>query len=196
MEPESLYDIEDPLELFQKSTQAILKLQEAIDQLASIRSRAVAALYASGRSYKELATELGLSAPRVGQIVSSNDDLSMSFMRAWFQIEMRLEDVAALAADFGIKLPKRPLPGYAAGMQVLRASDSFDRSAWKSLDQLRDVRNRFVHGRLEITPELAHDVLRKADFVNAHIVLWMQRHIEASIAAQSTPLEQGELDEG
>jgi len=47
--------------------------QTQIDQLAEIRARAAAALYFQGTSYKELAETLGFSAPRIGQLIKSND---------------------------------------------------------------------------------------------------------------------------
>jgi DNA-directed RNA polymerase specialized sigma24 family protein len=68
---EDLDEVDDPLELFRLASEAVAERQALIVRLASIRARAVADLHARGSSYRELSALLGISAPRVGQLVNT-----------------------------------------------------------------------------------------------------------------------------
>jgi hypothetical protein len=159
--PEDLDSVEDPLELFRLSSEAISEYQTAIDRLAEIRARAIGALYARGSSYKELANSLGLSTPRVGQLVSANDAAAIEVFNAWAAIEHSLIDLAALASGSSAG------PLYPTALQVLRRSNRFDNSAAKDLEYLRQIRNTIVHGRHTVSIEEAERITDKAVYLNA-----------------------------
>lgn len=159
--PEDLNSVEDPLELFKLSSEAISDYQNAIDRLAEIRMRSIAALYARGSSYKELANTLGLSPPRVGQLVSANDAAAIEVFNAWAAIERSLMDLARLSSGFS---PRAPYP---AALQVLRRSNRFDKPAAKDLEYLRHIRNAIVHGNHAVSIEEAEDITNKAIYLNS-----------------------------
>lgn len=66
---EDLDKVDDPLELFRLASDAIAERQALIERLAGIRARAVADLHARGSTYRQLSVLLGISTPRVGQLV-------------------------------------------------------------------------------------------------------------------------------
>jgi transcriptional regulator with XRE-family HTH domain len=156
---EDLNGIEDPLELFRLASAAIGEHQEAIDRLAEIRARSVAALHARGYSYKELSGMLGMSAPRVGQLVSANDVIAVEIIRAWAAIE---QTVAAMTgspeASFG--------RGFIETLKTLRQSNRFDDNAARDLQHLRELRNSVAHGGT-VPLEEAEKITDKAIYLNA-----------------------------
>jgi uncharacterized protein YutE (UPF0331/DUF86 family) len=152
--PEDLDSIEDPLELFKRSSEAISQHQEAIDQLADIRAHSIAALYVRGASYKELANTLDLSTPRVGQLVSTNDAAAIEVLKAWAAIEQTLMDL------IGSPVARQSL--YNDALQILRRSKRFDKAASRDLAYLRQIRNAIVHGRQSVTVEDAERIADKA----------------------------------
>jgi uncharacterized protein YutE (UPF0331/DUF86 family) len=158
--PEDLDSIEDPLELFRLSSIAISHHQEAIDRLADIRARSMAALHARGSSYKELARTLGLSTPRVGQLVTANDAAAIEVLKAWAAIEQTMADIAA-----STDVTRRSV--YRDALQTLRQSKQFSEAAARDLDDLRQLRNAVVHGRQNVSPEEAARMADKAIYLNA-----------------------------
>jgi len=166
---EDLYEVEDPLRLFELSTQAISEHQHVIDRLASIRTRAAAALHAQGYSYKDLSRTLGVSAPRVGQLVSANDAPDMGVIRAWITLEQLLSEVVQTAGR-----PSREATSSTA-INILRQSHGFDQDALMDLEFIRKMRNDVVHGRISVSEHTADIVSNKAEYLKALIVLWLSR---------------------
>jgi len=157
--PEDLNSVEDPLELFQLASTAIGEHQDAIDRLAEIRARSVAALHARGYSYKELADILGLSAPRVGQLVSANDVIAVQIIKAWAAIEGTIADVTGSPeASYG--------RGFMDTMRILNQSSQFDDDAARDLKRLRNLRNAVAHGQ-GVSLEEAEKITDKAVYLNA-----------------------------
>lgn len=159
---DDLHDVDDPLELFQKATEGISRLQAEIDQLAEIRSRSLAELYVRGKSYRDLAQMLGMSAPRVNQLVSANDAASMHVIRAWAKLESTIADVAG----HNQHSPARA-PAYHRALEVLRKSGRFDDQALRALEELRRSRNMLVHGQLDLSVEEADKLVESAIYLNA-----------------------------
>lgn len=153
--------VDDPLELFRLASTAINRHQEAIDHLAEIRARAMAALHARGYSYKELADTLGLSAPRVGQLVSGNDASAVEIIKAWAAIERTVTEILGDDAAYG--------RGLRDTLKTLRQTDRFSDDAARDLEHLRQMRNAVVHGRQIVSPEEASDMADKAIYLNALI---------------------------
>ncbi|WP_194906253.1 sigma-70 family RNA polymerase sigma factor [Catenulispora rubra] len=159
---DDLHDIDDPLELFQKATDGISQLQTEIDQLAEIRSRSLAELYVRGKSYRDLAQMLGMSAPRVSQLVSANDAASMHVIKAWAKLESTIADVAGLSQ----RSPARA-PAYHRALEALRDSGRFDEHALRALEDLRRARNMLVHGQRDVSVEEAEKLVDSAIYLNA-----------------------------
>jgi transcriptional regulator with XRE-family HTH domain len=153
--------VEDPLVLFRLASTAINRHQEAIDHLADVRSRAMAALHARGYSYKELADTLGLSAPRVGQLVSGNDASAIGIIKAWAAIEQTVTEILGDEAAYG--------RGFRDTLNILRKTDRFGDDAVRDLEHLRQLRNAVVHGRQDLSPEEAGVMADKAIYLNALI---------------------------
>ena len=156
---EDLDSIEDPLELFRLASAAIGEHQDAIDRLAEIRARSVAALHARGYSYKELSGILGMSAPRVGQLVSANDVIAIEIIRAWAAIEQTIADMTGSPeASYG--------RGFIETLKSLSQSNNFDATAARDLQRLRDLRNSVAHGGA-VSLEEAEKITDKAIYLNA-----------------------------
>ncbi|MEV4134424.1 hypothetical protein AB0J72_19925 [Dactylosporangium sp. NPDC049742] len=162
---EDLFTVEDPLELFNLTTAALAEHQEEIDRLAVIRARAIAALYAQGRSYKELSQDLGISAPRIGQLVNANDVAEIQLLKGWHSIERRLAQLSERASG---KLSSRFLDD---ALKLIYASHRFDRAAVEDLATLRMARNELVHGMRKFTPVEVEVFLDKIIYLSALIDL-------------------------
>jgi transcriptional regulator with XRE-family HTH domain len=158
---EDLELIDDPLELFRLASAAIAERQAEIDRLATIRMRSLAALYATGISYRELATALGMSAPRVSQLVGSNEEESMEVLKAWVAVEKTLNDIAkALGLE-------QNGSAYSDVRSILAGSGGLDSNALSDLDELRGARNALTHNRLDISRQDAERLTSKAIYLNA-----------------------------
>lgn len=169
---DDLLAIDDPLALFKLSTQAIGEYQDAIDTFAEIRARAVGALYSQGYTYKDLGALLGMSAPRVGQIVNSNDVAALEVLKAWNSIESLFPDIIGLLA------PGRPVRNPFDALNIIRSSKTLDRDVILALEDLRKARNELVHGKISVTTDQANVLVDKAIFVRASIILWMRKEAE------------------
>ncbi|WP_433227817.1 hypothetical protein [Actinomadura formosensis] len=166
--PDELEKVEDPLRLFWLTTDAIEHHKKQIDRLAEIRSRSIAALHASGYSYRDLAEVLGISAPRVGQLVSSNEPPILEILKSWVSIERNMSLIAeASSAD------DEPDLSYSKALKIIRQSPRFDDGALSDLKKLRILRNQVVHGRYDATVEDAEFATDKTIYLNAllHLVL-------------------------
>ena len=162
---EDLYQVDDPLELFELTTRAVSEYQAVLDQMAEIRARALAALYARGHTYKDLADKLGLSAPRIGQLVSANDDAALQVLRAWAPLEKKLHEISESTGGGtqGTILHRT--------RQTLLNSGRISPKALADLDYIRTVRNKVVHGE-SVSIDVAEDVEDKAVYLSAllHLV--------------------------
>src|SRR5215471_3714779 len=126
--------LEDPLEIFRTTTRLIAEQQAKLDKTAAIRARAVAALYARGYTYRDLAGLLDISAPRVGQLVGSTDEAAVLVLRAWVEIERRLAQVVELTSgDTGSTTDPRST--HRSAIATLSRSDKFDDAALADLEQ-------------------------------------------------------------
>ena len=182
-----LYSVEDPVTLFALSTDAINERQESIDEFALVRARAIAALYAQGYSYRELATSLGISAPRVGQLVGANDTAELAVLKAWVGIERQLQEVLR-REDIS---PAGSTTE--AAIEVLRHSGSFDQQALVDLDAVRHLRNHLVHGRTTVSEDAAETTLDKAIHVNALLTLWLHDQSERHHSLDTSTAEPARL---
>lgn len=174
---EDLEKVEDPFELFTLSSKAIEWHQQQIDRLAEIRARAVATLYLEGTSYKELAEKLGLSTPRVGQLVKSNDAHAMDFLRAYAVFENRMADVAGTAGSYP-KTPYRTSP-VSRGKKVLASASNFDRGLLYDIEELRVKRNQIAHGAIDMTAEEAADSINKIEYLTAVLTVFLHEQAQA-----------------
>lgn len=165
---EDLYAVEDPAELFELSTQGIAEHQDIIEQLSAIRARAVAMMHAAGRSYKDLADEFRMSAPRVGQLVNSNDVAAMEVLKAWIALEGLLTSVVGEVSRTD-RIDSRQ------AIEHLRRSKTFDPDALAELEGIYEIRNQLAHGRLNVTPEAAKMIADKATYLTAMLVLWQRK---------------------
>lgn len=181
---DELYKIEDPRRLFLLATEAINQRQEDVDKIAAIRAGAVAELYAHGYSYKQLADVLGMSAPRVGQLVAASDAAAIEVLRSWVAIESQLEEVARLTRD-SMQIGRQS-SSYLAATRALSQSGRFDQDALRDLDSIRQIRNQLVHGQTTVSVETASSILDKAIRLNALLVLWISEGRTA--AGVATPL--------
>lgn len=158
---EDLEQVEDPLELFRLASEAISQHRVALDQLAEVRARAAGALYAEGYTYRQLADTLGVSAPRVGQLVAANDTAALEVFRAWAALEKSMAELAAVAgvvdaAHFGSQ-----------ALHLLQQSPYFSESSLQDLERLRDLRSALVHGATIPTVEDAELAADMAIYLNA-----------------------------
>jgi transcriptional regulator with XRE-family HTH domain len=184
---EDLNSIEDPLELFRLASAAIGEHQDAIDRLAEIRARSVAALHARGYSYKELSQILGMSAPRVGQLVGANDAIAIEIIKAWAAIEQTIADVTGSPeASYG--------RGFMETLEILNQSNRFDENASRDLQHLRNLRNAMAHGQA-VTLEEAERITDKAVYLNAlvRVVLSGLRSIDTLEEWTTTSLRRLEV---
>jgi len=185
---DDLYAIEDPRRLFLKATEAINQHQEDVDEIAAIRAGAIAALYAQGYSYKELAETLGMSAPRVGQLVTASGEAAIKVLRSWFVIERRLEEVARIAKP---SMDSRSQPRiYSAAINALVESGRIEPQIICDLDSIREIRNHLVHGRAQIATETAEDILDTAVHLNAMLTIWINDE-RAKLGATATQKSAG-----
>jgi transcriptional regulator with XRE-family HTH domain len=162
---EDLELIDDPFELYRLSTAAINERQAEVDQLATIRMRSLAALYANGTSYRELASTLGMTGGRVNQLVNSNEAASLEILKAWAAVEKTLTKIARAA---GLE---QKIPPYQRIHKLLSRSDYFDQAALNDLDELRRTRNAVTHGRWDVSEPEAERLADKAIYLNAHLTL-------------------------
>jgi serine/threonine protein kinase/uncharacterized protein YutE (UPF0331/DUF86 family) len=160
-----LESVDDPLELFRLASEAILQRQTDIDRLAEIRTRAVAALHAQGLSNRDIARLVGVSPPRVSQLVSANDAATIAVFRAWSAIEQTMADL------LGISDLQRSVNTYHRARQILINSEHFDKTAIADLDELRATRNAIVHGKWDISEREAERLVDKAAYLKALITL-------------------------
>lgn len=168
---EDLYAIEDPRRLFLKATEAINQHQEDVDEIATIRAGAIAALYAQGYSYKELAETLGMSAPRVGQLLAGSDAAAaIEVLRGWFTLERQLGEIAQIVSP---SMASSQSATYSIAIQALVSSGRVDSKVVRDLDSLREIRNHLVHGRAQVTAEVAEEVLDTAVRLNAILTIWI-----------------------
>lgn len=169
---EDLYSIDDPFELFELTTRAIAEHQEQIDQFAEIRARAIAALHAQGRSYKELASQLGISAPRIGQLVNANDAAAMQVLRAYVSLERVLSEVAELEGSGRIG------PPVSKAIKVMKACKVVDDRLIHDIDEIRRVRNGIVHGQTDVGVQEAEEILNKIIYLNARITVLLHEYTQ------------------
>ncbi len=162
---EELEAIDDPLELFKLTSEAILQRQTDIDSLAAIRTRAAAALYAGGISYRDLAKLLDLSAPRLSNLVSGTEASVLEVMRAWAAVEQK---ISAFATSQGLESSDI---NYDVLRQILLRSSYFDPKTIVELDHLRAARNSIMHGRMDISEDEAAMLTDNAMHINARLVL-------------------------
>jgi len=181
---EELRAIEDPRLLFLLATEAINERQEDVDEIAAIRAGAIAALYAQGYSYRAMADTLGVSAPRVGQLVAASDAAPIEVLRSWFAIEERLEEIARLAPEAQATQRRS---SYSTAIRVLASSGRIDEEMLRELDSIRQLRNHLIHGRAEISDETADNVIDKAIRINAILTLWLGDERER-LGTTSSPL--------
>jgi DNA-directed RNA polymerase specialized sigma24 family protein len=73
-----LDEIPDPLKRYRRATDELEKHQQAVVQISSARSIAVADAYDAGSSVRALAERLGLSPPRVHQLIHEARDKTRS----------------------------------------------------------------------------------------------------------------------
>lgn len=168
--PEEFTDVEDPLQLFWLATAEIERHQEYVDHLAEMRSRAIAALYASGYSYRDLARELGVSAPRANQLVSGNHVEVLEVLNAWAAIEKHIAYLVEALTGETTKSPSVPVAPGLLG-DVLRHFPWLDEEALRDLNEIRDFRNRLVHGVADVDVEQADVIADKAIRLNALLSL-------------------------
>jgi hypothetical protein len=164
--PKDLDRLDDPLEIFRRTTHLIAEQRAVLDKTAAMRARAVAALYARGYTYRQLASLLELSAPRVGQLVGSADDAAILVLRAWAEIERRLAQVVDLAGGDTRSV-------YRSAIAVLTRSNKFDDAAIADLGQIRHTRNELVHARLDMSPRDAEIMADKALYLNALLQVFL-----------------------
>lgn len=162
---EELEAIDDPLELFKLTSEAIIQRQTDIDRLASIRMRAAAALYASGISYRDLAKLLNLSAPRLSNLVSGTEGSVLEVMKAWSAVE---QIISEFAISHGLESPDLT---YGIIRQLLSRSSYFNPKTIDELDHLRAARNSIMHGRMDISEDEAARLTDNAIHINARLVL-------------------------
>jgi hypothetical protein len=167
--PSDLYNTEDPLELFRLTTQALDEYRAVIDQMAEIRARAVAALYSRGYSYKDLASQLQLSAPRIGQLVSSNDSAELKVFKSWANIESLLTELISTLdpADARRLDMNGSTISDAATLELLATNELFSAEALSDLRLIRRTRNNLVHGREKIDEIAAQALATKAMHIQA-----------------------------
>lgn len=170
---DELYSIEDPRRLFILATDAINRHRENVDEMALIRARAVVALYAQGYSYKELAQTLGVSAPRVGQLIAGSSEALVEVLRAWHAIEDSIYKIASLVSD----AEPYSAHAYQEAVSAISNSGRVDKDFIFRLDSIRELRNHLIHGRADINVETAEDVLNQAIHANAVLTVWI--HDEA-----------------
>lgn len=157
--------IEDPAELFKQAGEGVKQHQGAVDRLSAIRTRALAALYAQGHTYRALADQLGLSAPRVGQLITAAGTDTVEAFKAWHAITIQLAAVCAT----------RDTPaGTAAALAILVDSPTFDSDALADLEGLADRIWRLLHGEGDLTHEQAEEIADMAIYLNATLVIWLR----------------------
>jgi transcriptional regulator with XRE-family HTH domain len=162
---EDLELVDDPFELFKLSTAAITERQAEIDKLATIRMRSLAALYANGISYRELANMLGMTGGRVNQLVNSNEAASLQVLKAWVAVEKTMTEIGRAA---GLK---QSVPTYQRVRKILFRSRYIDQAALNDLDELRRTRNAVTHGSWDVSEEEASRLADKAIYLNALLTL-------------------------
>ncbi len=180
-----LESVAEPLELFRRATEAMAWHQTQIDQLAEIRARAAAALYFQGTSYKELAETLGLSAPRIGQLIKSNNQDAMEVLKAFVPFEHRMTDVAGLSVD------RRPGSVLPRAIKILASSGRVDPRVLRDIDDVRRTRNMIVHGAFNITVEEAEMSLDKLISLTATVTLLLHEHARQRREAEEPPADMG-----
>jgi serine/threonine protein kinase/predicted transcriptional regulator len=162
---EELEAIDDPLELFKLTSEAIIQRQIDIDRLADIRTRSAAALYARGISYRDMAKMLDLSAPRLSQLVSANEGSVLTVLKAWAAIEQKIVDFASSRGLDSAYLT------YNLIRPFIQRSNYFDAEDMADLDELQQVRNSIVHGRIDVLPGDIERLTEKAIHLNAKLLL-------------------------
>jgi transcriptional regulator with XRE-family HTH domain len=164
---EDLERVDDPLELFKLASGAITHHQAEIDRLAEIRMRSLAALAAGGSSYRELAKTLGMSAPRVSQLVSANESALIEVLKAWAALEKTMIEIARAAGE----LRDERESYYPAVRRILSDSAHASQAVLDDLDEFRQARNAIAHGRLNIAEDEANRFVDKAIYLNAILTL-------------------------
>lgn len=164
--PTDLDGMNEPLEIFRTTTRLITEQQAVLDKTATVRARAVAALYARGYTYKDLAGLLELSAPRVGQLVGSTEDAAVVVLRAWADIERQLAKVIGSQAE-------NARSAYRSAIAVLADSGRFDADALEEIRWLYRTRNKLVHARRDVEPQEAELIANKALYLNALLQVYL-----------------------
>jgi uncharacterized protein YutE (UPF0331/DUF86 family) len=164
--PSDLDAMDEPLEIFRTTTRLITEQRAVLDKTAAVRARAVAALYARGYTYKDLAGLLDLSAPRVGQLVGSTEDAAVVVLRAWADIERQLAKVIGSQAINAKSV-------YRSAIAVLAGSGRFDAEALEEIKRLYRTRNKLVHARRDVEPQEAELIANNALYLNALLQVYL-----------------------
>jgi hypothetical protein len=137
-----------------------------MEQLGEIRALAVAEMHSRGQSYKRLADDLSLSAPRVGQLVSSADEASLSVIRAWIRIETAMKDLLLAA---GRSVPDSQVVRQAIDM--LARSGRFSREFMADISYFRQLRSGILHGGQSIGAMESQRIVSRSEYIAAAIQL-------------------------
>jgi hypothetical protein len=155
-DPDDVRAIADPYERFRAATSEIERYRRAITELGAIRARAASVLHASGLPYREIGKKLGLSTPRVAQLVTSSE-AEARLLRVSTMIELEL---ASLAMRLGLAVSTtRPV----ATLSALYEAGWLARNEYSELRRLRNIRNRIAHAVAPISGDEIQQGLKIAD---------------------------------
>lgn len=144
-----------------------------------MRARAVTALYARGYTYKQLAGLLGLSAPRVGQLVGSTDEAAMLVLRAWAEVERLLAQIADLVGDSKGST-------FRSAVAALMRSDRFGPEAIADLERINRQRNELVHAQVSLSLHEATVTAEKALYLSALLQVFLTEEAQRRMQADAT----------
>lgn len=163
----SLRKITDPRELYKAATVAMEEQQAVVETIALIRSRALAAMHAQGVTYKDLGQLVGLSTPRVGQLIGSNEAAVIEMFRAWSALERLLDQIATPEGTVPRNLSD--VPGRAVA--VLRDSGQVDQDTLRDIEFVYRIRNHLVHGFQPVDTDVIEEAIDRVIYLNARLIV-------------------------
>lgn len=157
----------DAVARFRRADELIGQLNAATQALQGVKASAVTELHTSGRTYRQIGSELGLSTQRVGQLVNTSESVP-HLLRAWNELERKL---ALLGSYREVPTDRRSSERLVGAL--LELGDLTDDQA-EQLNRVRTARNDAVHARRTVSDDEIQVLLDEVISLSAQLELGIE----------------------